>query len=105
MPTLMVTTRSGQQVTISVATGVTVLNAVMEANIDEVFGICGGCCSCATCHVHVDPAFFVKLPPPSAVELELLDGLTQQSQTSRLACQITTTWRLHGMPITIAKEE
>jgi 2Fe-2S ferredoxin len=41
--------------------GRTVMEVIRDAGFDELLALCGGCCSCATCHVYVDPAFADKL--------------------------------------------
>ena len=56
MATLLVTTRDGTQHEIAAETGASVMQAIRDAGIDELYALCGGCMSCATCHVHVDPA-------------------------------------------------
>jgi len=42
--------------------------------MDELLALCGGCCSCATCHAFVNSAFGDHLPPMSADENDLLDS-------------------------------
>ena len=72
---------------------------------DELLALCGGCCSCATCHVHIDPAFADKLPQMSDDENDLLDSSDHRDENSRLSCQIPLTAELDGMTVTIAAED
>ena len=102
---LKVTTRDGGEIVIEAKEGASVMEAFRDAGIDEVLALCGGCCSCATCHVHVDPAFIGQLPPMSDDENDLLDGSSDRSEMSRLSCQITYTADLDGMKVTIAQED
>ncbi len=70
-----------------------------------VSAICGGMCSCATCHVYVDPEWADKLPPPQSDERELLQELSHFTDQSRLSCQIEFTPALEGLRVTIAPDE
>jgi 2Fe-2S ferredoxin len=70
-----------------------------------VAAICGGMCSCATCHVYVDPEWTSKLPDPMSDERELLTELSHHQQNSRLSCQLEFTNELAGLRITIAPDE
>ena len=54
MPRLIVTTREGETREVEAAAGLTVMEAIRDNGFDELLALCGGCCSCATCHVHVD---------------------------------------------------
>ena len=105
MPQLIVVTREGETRTISGDTGLSVMEVIREAGIDELLALCGGCCSCATCHVHVDPDYAGKLPPMSDDENELLSISDDRDSNSRLSCQIPFTDALDGMTVTIAKED
>ena len=58
---------------------------------------CGGECSCATCHVMVDPAWVEKTGSPSAAEESMLDLNPDRSENSRLSCQIELTDDLDGI--------
>ena len=49
---------------------------------------CGGSCTCATCHVWVDDAWYGKLPAASDDEEDLIYSTLDQKPTSRLSCQI-----------------
>ncbi|WAT19056.1 2Fe-2S iron-sulfur cluster-binding protein [Aurantiacibacter sp. MUD11] len=105
MPKLTVVTRSGEESTIEVDNGLTVMEAIRDNGFDELLALCGGCCSCATCHVHVDPAFKDKLPEMSVDEDDLLDSSDHRDENSRLSCQIPFTPELDGMKVTIAEED
>jgi 2Fe-2S ferredoxin len=83
----------------------TLMETIRDAGIDELLALCGGCCSCATCHVHVDPAFLGSLPPISADENDLLDSSDRRNATSRLSCQIELTDGMDGLHVTIVPEE
>ena len=105
MPKLIVTTREGETSEIVVEDGLTVMEAIRDNGFDELLALCGGCCSCATCHVHVDPAFADKLPKMSEDEDDLLESSDHRNETSRLSCQISFTDELDGLKVTIADED
>jgi 2Fe-2S ferredoxin len=105
MPRLVVTNREGTTSEITVDDGLTVMEAIRDNGFDELLALCGGCCSCATCHVVVDPAFTDKLPTMSEDEDDLLESSDHRTPTSRLSCQIPFTAALDGLHITIAPED
>ena len=105
MPKLIVTTREGQTSEIDVEDGLTVMEAIRDNGFDELLALCGGCCSCATCHIHVDPAFTDKLPEMSEDEDDLLESSDHRAENSRLSCQIPFTAELDGLKVTIAPED
>jgi len=105
MAELIVVTRDGEERAIAAEVGLSVMEIVRDAGIDEMLALCGGCCSCATCHVHVDPEFAAKLPRMSEDENDLLDSSSDRTETSRLACQIQFTAALDGLKVTIAAED
>jgi ferredoxin, 2Fe-2S len=105
MPQLIVVTREGETRTIEGEVGLSVMEVIREAGIDELLALCGGCCSCATCHVHVGADYADKLPPMSDDENELLSISDDRSDDSRLSCQIPFTAALDGMTVTIARDD
>ena len=105
MPKLTVINRAGEESTIDADTGLSVMEAIRDNGFDELLALCGGCCSCATCHVHVDAAWVDKLPAISADEDDLLDSSDHRNAASRLSCQVTVTPDLAGLRVTIAPED
>ena len=105
MPKLIVTTREGETSEIEVENGLTVMEAIRDNGFDELLSLCGGCCSCATCHVHIDPEFAGKLPEMSEDEDDLLESSDHRADTSRLSCQIPFSAELDGLKVTIAPED
>jgi 2Fe-2S ferredoxin len=81
------------------------MEAIRDNGFDELLALCGGCCSCATCHVHVDSEFFDKLAPMSEDENDLLDSSGDRDEWSRLGCQIPFTSDLDGLKVRIAEED
>ena len=105
MPQLIITTLSGDVLTVEARSGVTVMEAVRDAGLTEMMALCGGCCSCATCHVYVDAEFAERLPPISEEESAMLEGSSFHDTRSRLSCQIRLSDLLDGLKITIAPED
>lgn len=105
MAELIVVTRDGTERAFDVADGLSVMEGIRENGVDELLALCGGCCSCATCHVYVDPAFADRLPPMSDDENDLLDGSTHRDDRSRLSCQLVMGDALAGMRVTVAPED
>jgi 2Fe-2S ferredoxin len=105
MTKLVVVDRQGGEKEIDVADGISVMEAIRDNGFDELLALCGGCCSCATCHVYVDPAFAGKLPAISADESDLLDSSDHRNETSRLSCQLQVSGAVDGLRVTIAPED
>lgn len=105
MPKLIVVTREGEEREVEGEVGLSVMEVIRDNGFDELLALCGGCCSCATCHVYVDPAFAGKIAPMSEDENDLLDSSDHRNDQSRLSCQIQITGELEGLKITIAPED
>src|SRR5690349_25144564 len=102
MPKLIVVTRSGEEREVIGEAGLSVMEVIRENGFDELLALCGGCCSCATCHVFVDPEFADKLTPMSQDESDLLDSSDHRIDRSRLSCQLTCTPEIAGPRVQIA---
>jgi 2Fe-2S ferredoxin len=104
MPTLFVIRPDGSEEAIDAGAGGSVMEIIRNNGFDELLALCGGCCSCATCHVFVDQRFVDRLPQMSPQENELLDSSDHRAPNSRLACQIPFLDLLEGLRVTIAPE-
>ena len=105
MTSITITGRSGDERSISAADGLSLMENIRDAGFDELLALCGGCLSCATCHVHVDEEFLAGLPAMSRDEDDLLDSSSFRQPNSRLSCQITVSPALEGLRATIAPED
>lgn len=105
MGKLNVVTREGQSLVLEGRDGLSVMEIIRDGGVDELLALCGGCCSCATCHVHVDPNFADKITPMTDDENDLLDSSDHRNEQSRLSCQITFSEALDGLTVTIAAED
>jgi ferredoxin, 2Fe-2S len=104
MALVHVVDRAGIEHQIAASTGGTLMETLREFDFG-VAAICGGMCSCATCHVYVDPAWADKLPPPEPNERDIVQELAHAQPTSRLSCQVDVTPNLAGLRIAIAPDE
>ena len=105
MPRLTIVGRDGRTKEVEARAGWSVMETIRDAGFDELLALCGGCCSCATCHVHVDPDWIGRLKPMKSDEDELLDGSDHRAPNSRLSCQIMVSPELDGLRVTIAPED
>lgn len=105
MAKLTIVNRDGEATTIEGDTGLTVMENIRDNGFDELLALCGGCCSCATCHVHVDEEWLGKLPEMDEDENDLLDSSDHRNETSRLSCQIEFSDELDGLRVQIAPED
>lgn len=104
MPNIIVTSRSGEQITLEAQVGRSVMEIIRDASVDEPFALCGGARSCATCHVYVDPTFVDRMPAMGEDESDLLDSSDDRQANSRLSCQILFDGALDGLVVEIAPE-
>lgn len=79
------------------------MELAVQNKIKGIDGNCGGVCSCATCHVHVEPEFWDKVGAPSSLESDMLEFDDNVSDYSRLSCQIQVSDAIDGIVLTVAK--
>jgi 2Fe-2S ferredoxin len=104
MARMIVVDRDGKEHDIEAKTGLKIMEVLRELDYG-VAAICGGLCSCATCHIFVDDAWTARLPKPQSDELELLRELPDYREaSSRLSCQVEFTEALSGIKVTIAPD-
>ena len=102
MPKVTWVLKSGREISAEVPLGHNLMEAAVANNVPDVIGECGGCMSCATCHVYVDPAWVEKTGKPDEMESEMLElTLVQRAETSRLSCQITVSPALDGLVLRV----
>jgi 2Fe-2S ferredoxin len=105
MPTLIVVDRKGNEKAVTGEAGLSVMEVIRDNGFDELLALCGGSCSCATCHVHVDADWIARVGAAHEDETDLLDSSDHREPTSRLSCQIPFTDELDGLKVTIAPED
>lgn len=105
MPTVTYVSHSGAEHVIDVASGTSLMQAAVDNWIDGIIGECGGCCSCATCHVMVDEDWLEKTGTPDKLERALLEAVPIPTPTSRLACQIMMSDELDGLTVRMPEEQ
>lgn len=104
MSVLKVVDRDGVEHEVEAQPGLKVMEVLRELDYG-VAAICGGMCSCATCHVYIDPEWVARLPAAMSDEKELLEELSHVQEHSRLSCQVEFTAGLDGLKVTIAPDE
>ena len=96
MVKLVVTDKDGRDVEVDARPGLSIMENIRELP-RSVEAICGGLCSCATCHVFIDSEWIARLPPRRYEERLMLAGSRWfDVARSRLSCQIKVTEQLEG---------
>jgi len=106
MAKIYVTDRAGGDHVLEAASGMTLMEPLREID-NGIEALCGGMCSCSTCHIYVAADWRDKLKAPSDDELDLLEDTEcfESNGSSRLACQVKMSDELDGMKLTVAPEE
>ncbi|MCP9480826.1 2Fe-2S iron-sulfur cluster-binding protein [Shimia sp. CNT1-13L.2] len=92
----------GTEISAEIANGTNMMQAAVDKNIPGVIGECGGCLSCATCHVYVDGAWLDKTGSADDFEDAMLDvAEAERTDASRLSCQIEASDALDGLVLIV----
>jgi 2Fe-2S ferredoxin len=100
MPTVTYITPDGKPVIVENAEG-NLMTIAVENQVDGIDGDCGGVCSCATCHVHIDAAWTEKVGPPNDLEIDILELEDHREENSRLGCQVDLSAALDGLVVRV----
>lgn len=106
MPNIIITDVEGVTRNVDVDSGISLMETLRDLGYDEILALCGGCCSCATCHVHIDDKNCAALAPMEEDEemiVEMTDNYSPES--SRLSCQIELTDLHEGLHVTIVDND
>ena len=103
MPVLKVIDRDGAEHDVEARSGLKLMEPLRELDYG-IAAICGGMCSCATCHVYITDGWFDKLPKPSDAEIDMLDMALAVEPNSRLSCQVICSTETDGIKVTVAPE-
>jgi 2Fe-2S ferredoxin len=105
MPLITYVTHHGTAHTADVPSGKTLMEAAVKIGLEGIDAECGGCCTCATCRIDVDPAWAERVKPPFPEELEMLQFAPGTGPRSRLACQVRVSDELDGLIVHVPETQ
>ena len=103
MTTIHVTDRDGKTHDLEVKEGWKLMEVIRDKGL-PIEAACGGCASCATCHVYLDDGWFDKIPAMGEEEEDMLDLAMEVRPNSRLSCQVELSADMNGMKVTLAPD-
>ncbi len=105
MPKVTLIEFNGTSHTLEASSGQSVMQVAMSNRVPGIIADCGGSCSCATCHVYVDPEWQGRIPGPSDTEKEMIDCALHVRENSRLSCQIVVSDAVDGLVVRIPESQ
>jgi 2Fe-2S ferredoxin len=91
---------------VDVPDNVTLMEAALDAGIDEILAECGGNATCATCHIYLTGDCADRVPPLSQLEDDMLEGTAAPRRpTSRLSCQLVGSPAVDGLVVELPHEQ
>ena len=105
MPNVTYIEANGAEHVVDVIEGCSLMEGSILNEVPGIIGLCGGICSCATCHCYIGPEWAARLPPPSEGELAMLERASDRRSESRLGCQIAVTQELDGMVVRLPEHQ
>ncbi|WP_233871307.1 2Fe-2S iron-sulfur cluster-binding protein [Paraburkholderia adhaesiva] len=97
--------RDGDRRSVTAKDGQSLMEAIRDGGGHELLALCGGCCSCGTCHVYVEERRVSEMPEMAEYEDDLLECSAHRRHNSRLSCQVVLGDRMDGMLVQIAPED
>ena len=96
---------TGKEHVLEPAAGTSIMQGAVDNSVQGIAADCGGACSCATCHVYVDPAWLNKLSDKSEMEEILLEEVCEPQANSRLSCQLKVSDELDGLIVRLPESQ
>ena len=105
MPKITYLDNSGNNKTVDVDNGLSVMEGALQNNIPGIDADCGGSMACATCHVYVEEKWLSKLPKAEEAEVDMIDMAFEPKKNSRLSCQLIISDELEGLKVTTPEKQ
>jgi 2Fe-2S ferredoxin len=99
LPKVTYVEADGTAHTVEVDPQLSLMEGSILNEVPGIIGLCGGICSCATCHCYIGGEWAAKLSPPSEGELAMLERASDRRPESRLGCQVVVTEALDGIVV------
>lgn len=99
MPEITYVEADGSTHSVDVAEGLSLMEGAILNEVPGIIGLCGGICSCATCHCYVGPEWAAKTGTAGEGELSMLERAADRRPESRLGCQVSVTAEMEGMVV------
>ncbi|WP_373096162.1 2Fe-2S iron-sulfur cluster-binding protein [Zhongshania sp.] len=96
---------TGEEHVLDLEIGTSIMQGAVDNSVQGITADCGGACSCATCHVYVEPEWLNKLGDKSEMEEILLEEVCQPQANSRLSCQLKVSADLEGMIVRLPESQ
>lgn len=106
MPWITYIAADGKESRVEVRSGNSLMLGAVQNNVRGIDAECGGCLSCATCHVYIDPGWAARIPAADSMEEEMLETVAAERRPeSRLSCQVVVTADLDGMRVSLPETQ
>lgn len=105
MPNITFVESTGEEHTVDVDESMSLMEGSTINLLPGIEGMCGGMCSCCTCHVYIDENWASKCNPISEGEKNLLEGSKHRNDSSRLGCQVIVTYEMEGMRVHLPPDQ
>lgn len=96
---------SGDAHTVDVEEGMSLMEGATLNMIPGIEGMCGGICSCATCHCFIQLEDQATMPAIAEGEEAMLEGVSERRAESRLSCQVPVTEAMDGLRIRLPEHQ
>ena len=105
MPKITYIDSTGEQRTIDVDKGLTVMEGAVQNQIPGIDADCGGGMACASCDVYVKEEWLNKLDKTEDAEQDMIDMAFEPKKNSRLSCQLIVSDELDGLVVTTPSKQ
>lgn len=105
MPHITYVESNGTEHTVDVEENMNLMEGSTINLLPGIEGMCGGICSCCTCHVYIGDEWADKCNPMTEGERKLLESSAYLKDSSRLGCQVVVTHEMEGMRVHLPAEQ
>lgn len=105
MTTITYIEHDGTEHVVDVENEMSLMEGATLNMVPGVEGVCGGVCSCATCHCYLPEEWIDLVPPRSDGEEQMLATAKYRQANSRLGCQIVVNEELAGLVVRLPPEQ
>jgi len=102
MSKISVIDTDGTQQDVEIIPNLSLMELLRDAGYDSILAMCGGSCSCATCHVYIEKMVEHQLDNiDEDEEMLVVEADGYDSKRSRLSCQVELTEEHDGLIVSL----